>query len=105
MQVVPSADSVLIMLLLTSLLCLHRALPSEDVEERRDELECDRRRGPCLYPTACSCNPRLRYGQRFRTMYHYNGRLNQCLPGGNSGNCNGFTTMFVCLVRCSRAER
>ncbi|XP_075721594.1 R.appendiculatus Kunitz/BPTI-like protein [Rhipicephalus microplus] len=105
MPVVLSADTVLIMLLLTTLLCLHGALATGDVEERRDELECDRRQGRCRYPTACSCNPRLRYGRRSLSLFHYHGRLNQCLPGGNSGNCNSFTTMFECLVRCSRFQR
>uniref|UniRef100_A0A224YBA2 Pancreatic trypsin inhibitor n=1 Tax=Rhipicephalus zambeziensis TaxID=60191 RepID=A0A224YBA2_9ACAR len=49
----------------------------------------------------CLCFYRLKFGPMSSTWYHYSSFTDDCIPGAERFNCNGFPTKTECQRRCN----
>uniref|UniRef100_A0A131Z6R7 Pancreatic trypsin inhibitor n=1 Tax=Rhipicephalus appendiculatus TaxID=34631 RepID=A0A131Z6R7_RHIAP len=67
----------------------------------RNVSRCDALHSLCHYPYECLCFYRLHFGPMSSTWYHYSSFTDECIPGGERFNCNGFPTKAECQRRCN----
>uniref|UniRef100_L7LSP2 Putative monolaris n=1 Tax=Rhipicephalus pulchellus TaxID=72859 RepID=L7LSP2_RHIPC len=67
----------------------------------RNISRCDARSYRCHYPFECLCFWRIRLGSLQSSWYHYSSFTDECVPGAEMFNCNGFPTKPECQRRCN----